>query len=56
MKVIFVCLFLTSCVTPKNWSSDDHRETMLACKIMCGKNRVKSYEPLTAECDCINNK
>jgi hypothetical protein len=56
MKILILSILLTSCVTPVHWSSEDHRETMVSCRAMCGKNRVRSYEPITAECTCINNK
>lgn len=52
--VIISSSHFISCVTPSKWEPESHQEVMLMCKAMCGKDRVKSYEPFTGTCECIN--
>jgi hypothetical protein len=40
-------------VPPKKWTQQEHVDTMLMCRSMCNKS-VKSYDPLTGECQCKN--
>lgn len=49
---LLLLLLSTSCVTPDMWKPEDHRRQMLQCRVMCGKFRVRSYDTITAECQC----
>lgn len=39
---------------PLIWGAEQHKNNMMACRIMCDK-KVKSYEPVTGECECKSN-
>ena len=47
---------VTPSVPPLEWAPREHRKIMYQCKMLCGENRVRSYDPLTGKCDCINDK
>jgi hypothetical protein len=56
MKYLLVFL-LTGCVTAQA-DAPSHRidkHEMLICRTMCDKN-VKSYTPMTGECECYQKK
>ena len=52
MLTLVLALMLTGCVTPNKWSPSDHRDMMYSCRTVCGKDLVRSYEPLTGSCEC----
>jgi xanthosine utilization system XapX-like protein len=47
-----VVFLIGGCTTPNKWAPSSHAEIMRQCSLMCGKARVKSYAPLTGECEC----
>ena len=53
---VMISIFLTGCVSPKNWSSDRHFEAMSMCQYMCDENGVKRYTPMLGTCECNKGK
>lgn len=53
MKYLIIStILLQSCISPDHWTSQQHEEIMQRCRIMCGRNNVKSYSAWDAECRC----
>ena len=48
MKIIFIVLFMSGCVTPIG--------QMRTCKALCDVNGVKYYDALTEKCECYGPK
>lgn len=53
--LLLVALVVPSCVTPENWSPESHRAAMRQCTLMCGKGRVRAYDPWSGECTCAGD-
>ena len=54
MKYLILTFLLTNCTTPNHWGPDSHQDMMYTCSATCGKNKMKSYEPLTGTCECYS--
>lgn len=52
LLIIGILVPLGSCVSPRNWSTADHQETMGMCQFMCDAQGVKRYSPLHGTCEC----
>lgn len=37
---------------PGRWEQREHRQMMRECRKMCGKERVRAYDPTIGECTC----
>lgn len=53
MRLLFLITIttITSCRTVSEFNAWDHVQMMRQCSNLC-KGNVRSYEPLTGECQC----
>ena len=49
--LLLTVIALGGCVTPKQWSAEDHKEVMMTCKQACN-GKMKSYNILYPQCMC----
>lgn len=50
--LLLLSSLMASCVTPDKWTPASHIDMTHACKNMCGKQGVSSYEPFSGTCEC----
>lgn len=44
--------YFLGCVSPKQWTQNQHQDQMLMCKKMCEGVGVAKYETFTGDCMC----
>lgn len=52
LAVLILLILSESCITPDQWSAQEHRAQMRQCSLACGEGRMASYDAWSAKCKC----